>query len=304
MLRSSAICICSILFINCTQAWAGAWVQGKKAYYLKFSPSYFSTATEFNYRGKRLDLLEEHPAFTDASLRDVSLTTYLEYGLSDRFTLVANLLYKTLRDTRTVLIGGGILRFEEVRNTRGFADLTLSLRYALLKTPLVLSLQGGAKVPLGYEKTPANDGAPLGTAEVDGEIYLLSAKSLYPLPLYLTTGLGYRRRRGRLHDEILYSAEVGYSAGRLLVKLGIDAVQNTATPPDIYGQTVVSPLPGGGGVLPDIVIGDQHVVKLSPSAIYTLKPHLALQVDIFHALNGKNALSGTSGALGLVFSRP
>ena len=85
--------------------------------------------------------------------------------------------------------------------------------------------------------------------------------------------------------------------------MGLDGVENTSTPPDIYGQTVVTPLPGGGGVLPDLVVGDQHVTKVSPALIYTMYPGLLLQADVFHVLAGKNTLSGTTFALGFVLAR-
>ena len=282
---------------------SGPWVQGKRAYYLKLSSSYLSTTREFNYRGARMDLFEEHAGFTDGSFLDFNLTTYLEYGLGDRVTVVSNLQYKALRSSRTGLIGGGVVRFREIVHTNGFADLGLSLRYALLVSPLALSLQGGAKMPLGYDRSPSNDGPPLGTGEVDGELLVMAGKSLYPLPLYLSAALGYRSRGGRLHDEILYAVEAGYTAGRLHFKMGLDGVENRSAPPDIYGRTVVTPLPGGGGVLPDLVVGDQHFAKVNPALICTLKPGLLLQADVFHVLAGKNTLSGTAFALGFVLVR-
>ena len=301
---SSACFILLSLVLCCTQARAGAWVQPHKGYYLKLSAGYLSTTREFNYQGKRLDILAEHPAFEDASFRDLDLTAYLEYGLTARLTLIATLPFKALRSARTARIGGGLVKAREQVHTTGAADLTLSLRHALLVSPVALSLQGGLKLPLGYENTPANKGPPLGTSEPDAEAWMLAGRSLHPWPLYVSAGLGYRRRRGPLHDEFLYAAEVGCTAGRLLFKLALDGRQNTATPPDIFGRTVVTPLPGGGGALPDLVVGDQHIAQLSPALIYTLKPGLALQGEIRHAIAGKNTLSGTAFTLALVLARP
>ncbi len=303
MLRARASVVLLILIGSSDSVRSGAWVQSKRAYYLKLSSSYLSTTREFNYRGVRMDLFEEHAGFTDGSFLDLNLTTYLEYGLGDRVTVVSNLQYKALRSSRTGLIGGGVVRFREIVHTNGFADLSLSLRYALLVSPLALSLQGGTKMPLGYDNSPSNDGPPLGTGEVDGELHVLAGKSLYPLPLYLSAALGYRGRGGRLHDEILYAVEAGYTADRLLFKVGLDGVENRSAPPDIYGRTVVTPLPGGGGVLPSLVVGDQHIAKVNPALIYSLKPGLLLQADVFHVLAGKNTLSGTTFALGFVLVR-
>ena len=88
--------------------------------------------------------------------------------------------------------------------------MSLHGRYALLVTPVALSVRAGFKVPLGYEPTPPNDGPPLGTGEVDAELHVLAGKSSYTLPFYLSSGLGYRQRRGRFNDEILYAIEEGY----------------------------------------------------------------------------------------------
>ena len=136
-----------VLIGSSEQARSGAWVQSKGAYYLKLSSSYLSTSRELNYRGEGLDLFDEHPGFTDGSFRDFNLTTYAEYGLSERVTMVSNLQYKALRASRTGLIGGGALRYREILHTNGFADLSLSLRYALLVSPLALSLQVAQRYP-------------------------------------------------------------------------------------------------------------------------------------------------------------
>jgi len=96
---------------------------------------------------------------------------------------------------------------------------------------------------------------------------------------------------------------VGYTAGRLLFKVGLDGVENTSAPPDIYGQTVITPLPGGGGVLPDLVIGDQHITKLNPALIYSVRPGLSLQGEFSRILAGTNTLSGNAFVLGVVLTR-
>lgn len=290
------------LILGSSRVGAGAWVQQKGGYYLKFSTAYLATTEEFNHEGRRLAILEEQPAFDDASFRDLNLTGYLEYGLSQRLTLIASLPFKTLRAERTVRIGGGLLEQREIANTAGLADVALSLRHALLSSPLALSLQGGLKLPLGYEKQPANDGPPLGTGSPDGEFHLLLGKSLYPLPVYLSSGLGYRRRGGRLHDEVLYTFELGYTLGPVLFKLALDGLKNTSPPPDISGRLVLNPLPGGGGTLPELIAGDQDVVKFNPAIIYTFRPGLDLQGEILYIAAGKNTLSGTIYSLGIVFS--
>ncbi len=147
-------------------------------------------------------------------------------------------------------------------------DLTLSGKRLILETPLTLAVQAGVKLPLLYNEKPNNNGPPLGSGAFDGEVHLLAGRSLYTRPSYVTGSLGYRRRGGRLNDEAVYAAEAGYTKGRTLFKVTLDGVRNTSKPPDIVGNMVVTPLEGGGGVLPDLVVGDQHIVKLNP-ALFT-----------------------------------
>ncbi len=284
------------------QAHAGAWEQNKNAYYFKISSTYLSTSEEFDHRGQRRNILEERTAFKGASFREINLSVYLEYGWMERLTAVAQLPFKGLRSQRNVLYGGGLVEHKEVASTVGLGDLTLSLRRTLSTTPLVFSVQVGIKLPLGYERTPASGGPSVGTSAADAEAHLLMGKSLYPLPFYLTAGLGYRRRGGRLNDEMLYTSELGFTSGPALFKFDIYGIENTSAPPDIAGQTVVTPLPGGGGVLPDLVVGDQNVVKLSPGIVYTLRSGFSLQGEVFYVAAGENTLSGTSYTLSIVFS--
>ena len=89
---------------------AGAWVQQPGAHYLKLSANYLSTSEEFDHRGERLVILAEDPGFTDASFRDLNATLYGEYGWRQRVSLIASLPLKSLRSSRTGLVGGGLLR--------------------------------------------------------------------------------------------------------------------------------------------------------------------------------------------------
>jgi len=290
------------IFGICAQAMGGAWPQKKRGYYIKFSSSYLFTKKEFNHVGDELDIFEEHFGFHNASFRDINLTVYLEYGLTNRITIIGNLPFKILSPEWDQTLGDIVVGHTSPRTT-GLSDLMLSTKFSLFENPFALSLQGGIKLPLGYDNKPDNDGAPLGTGNFDTEGHLLIGRSLYPLPMYVTGGIGYRKRGGRLNDEILYNAEIGYNAGKFLFKVTLDALKNTKEPPDIYGQTVNTPLEGGGGTLPDIIVGDQDITKISPSIIYNFNEGLAVQGEILNIIGGKNTVSGTIYSLGLVFSR-
>jgi len=79
--------------------------------------------------------------------------------------------------------------------------------------------------------------------------------------------------------KILFTAEGGYSFGPALVKVTFDALKSTIAPPDIVGQPVTTPLPGGGGAFPNVIQGDQDIFKISPSLIVNLTKGVAARGD-------------------------
>jgi hypothetical protein len=291
-----------LLGLHVVEPSAQAWVQPKDGYYFKVSGSVLHTNDEFNFEGDRQPIFAEDLSRRDTSFRDVSITGYLEYGLSNNLTLVATVPFKILtsKDTRT--LAGQPIRRTSATNG-GLSDLFVSLRAPIVQGPLAMSLQGGIKLPLGYEKEPDNDGPPLGTGEIDAQIDLHAGHSLYPIPAYVSAGVGYRLRGGELHDEVSYSVEGGYTAGPVFLKLRFDGLQNVTDPPDLAGLIVMTPLPGGGGVTPTVVVGDQDVFKISPTVSYLFTESFSLTAEAFHTIAGKNTVAGTSFAVGVVYTR-
>ena len=251
-------------------------------------------------------------------LSDESMSAYLEYGLWENLTLVATLPYKRLvyKNTEVKVFKSDVLdttitRILPDEINSGLADLELRLRWRLLRNPAVVSLALGGKFPLGYDidqdsigsldsgvlglgPSPLADGTgadsriPLGTGERDVDIRLLLGKSLYPLPGYVTSTVGYRKRGGAFSDEFFYGFEAGVTYNRLLVK---GVVEGMRTMGDCGAM-------GQGGL-----VGDQDILKLAPGLIWSLSNHLELGVDLFHIAAGCNTAAGTTYAVGLAFKR-
>ncbi|MHA2055379.1 MAG: hypothetical protein ACW99F_17505 [Candidatus Hodarchaeales archaeon] len=284
------------------EIYAGAWVQPKKGYYFKISTNYLFTREEFNHKGEKRGIREELVVFENPFFRDFSIIAYLEYGLFEKLSIVSSLPFKVLTTEWTSsdsYTEGQVWSL----NTVGFADLQVHGKYALMVLPMALSIQAGAWIPLGYERTPENNGPRLGTGEFAFEGNFLFGKSLYPMPLYFSAGLGYRVRGGRFNDEILLNADVGYTNLSFIVKVYFEGVKSTVTPPDLYGQPVVTPIPGGGGVVPEVLFGDQDYFKINPSIIFKIKQNMSLQFEVSHTAFGRDIISGTSYSVGLVWDR-
>lgn len=273
---------------------AQAWVQPAGGYYVKFGVSYLFTDEELNFEGDRQPFLSSQLSVTEAWFRDVSYTGYVEYGLTDNFTLVATAPVKVLTTRATESAGPGLPSRRATRQNGGLADLWLSVRTPVVREPFVLSVQTGVKVPLGYDERPELDGErlpPLGTSHADGELSIFAGKSLHPWPAYVSGGIGYRKRGGSLRDELPYNLEAGYTAGPMFFKLRLDGVKNTHSPPDLSSP------------VNNAVVGDQDWLKLSPAISYNIVGGFSADFEVFHVLMGKNTLAGTTYSLAVVLAR-
>jgi hypothetical protein len=304
-----ALLLMVVVTITTTSAvHAGAWTQRRNGYYLKWSGNFFSTASEYNHSGDRRPIFDEHPAREDASFRDLNIGLYLEYGLFPDLTIVADLPYKFLRARWNSFIefGGpnGLekITIPEEHTNHGFTDLKLLGRYALFTQPFVLSLQGGPHLPL-YSRDPESTAPQLGTGEFQLEAQILVGKSFWPSPFYVTGGGGYRHRNGPLNDELLYHVELGYSTKRFLLKFYLEGIRNTKQPPDLVGMPIETPIQGGGGVFPDVIVGDKHETKLAPALFYFVNEHFALQLEALSTIYGVNTTNGTTLSLAVILRR-
>jgi len=272
---------------------AGAWVQADAGYYLKLAASYLYSETEFNYLGQKVPIRSGEPNVLDATYQDVSFTVYLEYGLTSKLTFVGMLPFKILTSEWTQADAIPLRRIS-VTNA-GLSDLTLALRYPLVPSNRVpISFEGAVKVPLGYEAVPDNGGPALGSAKVDITGAVLAGASLYPLPAYVTGGIGYRVRGGELADEYLARAEAGLTPWKLLFKVSFEARISTVPPPNLAAE---------GLATSTSIAVNQDVYKLLPSLAFYMTDEVALVVEAYDIFAGKNTVAGTTWAVALSFEQ-
>ena len=269
------VILCAVCPGLVTSAFAGAWTQTDKGYYLKLAALSLSSRSDLDSLGVEVD----KPGMGE--LKDRNLTAYVEYGLSERLTLVATLPYKRLEDERAIsdLIA--------IQRTWGLGDLETRVRWKLRDTALVASLAVGARIPLGYE-VDTETRVPLGTGEMDGDVRILLGRSLYPFPGYLTGEIGFRARGGPYSNEIFYALEAGASRQNFLLKGSVSALRTRAT----CGAT------GQAGL-----IGDQDILKVSPGLIYRVSESAELSLDLIHIASGCNTTTGNTLSLGMAIKR-
>lgn len=279
-----------ILTLQHSTVRAGAWVQNKHSYFLKLSGTYLYTTEEFDSEGNLQDIRAQDSLITDTSYEEVTATAYLEYGLTGRLTLVANLPFKIVTSKRTELPVPGVPQRNVEVVTGGLSDLTLSGRFLLTNNKMPISIQAGLKIPLGYDPSPPDEGTPIGSGKVDAEAILLAGSSLYPVPAYITGGFGYRVRGGTgISDEYLFQVEVGLTPGNFLIKATLDGVYSTAEPEEQESSTTT--------------VTNPDILKIIPTIGYSFTPRFAIGAEVFHVLEGKNTVAGTTYVLALVFMR-
>jgi hypothetical protein len=279
------------------EALAGAWTGPPGALYLKIGSSFLATDSEYNHRGDVQDIFAEDPARTDARYREMAATVYGEYGAAPGWSIVAATEIENVRTREDIRFIAAIDPAEAIRTNYGAGDLRLSVRRSLVDGRLALAIQPGVKLPLGYDPTPGNDGAPLGTGRVDAEV-LASAGASLPKGLYLSATTGYRSRGGRWNDQRLAAAELGAAGETLFGKLRVEGTWSTVDPPDVAGRIVEAPAPAA--VLNEVIVGDYDLVALVVESALRIRPGLSVSAGLSRTLSGKNALVGTTWALGLV----
>ena len=275
------ITICATYLGLASAAFAGAWTQNRGGYYFKVGASYLNSTIDIDANGEQIQKANM------GELRDLNYSTYLEYGLLDRLTLVSSVPYKRLQDTRTLRDLNEVITGTALERRWGFGDMEMRLRWLLADKPMVASIAVGGKIPLWYDDDP-NTRVPLSSKKMDADVRLLLGQSLYPLPIYATGEMGYRIRGGNISNEWFYALEAGITVGRFLFKGYLSGIRTFGTCNPV-GEVEL--------------IGDQNILKLSPGLIYRLTNWLELSVEMIHIAAGCNTTAGNTFLFGMAFKR-
>ena len=186
MLTAFLRCIlCSALLgiPTLTDILAGGWPQEKGKSYIQLTYGTASSNTVYKFDGET-KYPTDNGGFTvrDFPLADRGLFLYLEYGITEDLTIIADAAFKRSIVTTPI----------ERRETQGIGDIGLAGRYRVWNSgPHVLSARAGFTVPAGYSRDltpPLGNGIP--TLSLAGEYGI----SFYPAPAWATATLGYRLR--------------------------------------------------------------------------------------------------------------
>ena len=252
---------------------AGAWTLGQGKLYDRLALNGYYADDQFDPSGHRVDF----PA--NGTFSDINANNYLEYGLTDRVTLINSLYFKYIEKeddaTRTT--------------TYGVGDIDLAAKIKLYDGHLgVISTQGLVKIPEAYRRS---DPLPLGNGQYDVELRLLYGRSLYPyVPGYCNFEAGYRWRFGAPSDEFKYLVEFGVDITKKLygrVKLdGILSMDNG------------NHLDTGGN---PTTTNNFDLGKLDMALGYQFTPAWGMEVGYTPYLYGQNTAAGAMYTVALTY---
>jgi hypothetical protein len=164
-----------------------------------------------------------------------SLVFYGEYGVTDKFTIIANWPLQTWNG------------FETTETVSGLGDLRLEFKHAILKKYLPLTISVAPELPIGkannFSKSTINDFEQINLPSGDGEFNvwttLASSFALPKIPFYGSIFGSYNVRTEydgvQFSDQYALGAEIGYQIAQ---KVWVNARLNAlATVGDVLVAT-------------------------------------------------------------------
>ncbi|MCZ6818601.1 MAG: hypothetical protein O7G31_03835 [Calditrichaeota bacterium] len=267
---------------------AGAWTQKRGHFYTKFGILRFESASQYLLNRDRERLKN------NGRVTDFTVYNYLEYGLFEDLTLIANIPAKRAK------FSCAVENCDDVSS--GLADVIFGMRYKLSDGAWIVSIQSDVKIATNYERDEKKLGnaPPLGDGQTDFDFILLVGRSLFNYRGYINLEAGYRTREGEPVDEVPFSFEMGITLTRHYVLLGRlygvrsiseDDNQDNFTFVDGKVQNFV-----GTGALEDYV-------KAQAQLIYKIHPNIDLSFEVDQVLTGRNTSHATTVGFGMAFHK-
>lgn len=279
----------TLIALQPESAHSGAWPQKKGALFYKLGVLRFESTSQYLLNGKRQRLSNL------GRVVDVSLYSYLEYGLMDNITVIASLPVKRITFDCAV---------EDCRkSSSGLADLQFGLRYRLAAQPWVISLESSLKLAPGYEINKPEQlqaAPPLGDGQTDYDLRLLAGKSILKHAAYLNLEAGYRARSGAPVDEIPFSLELGLNLTKEYLLIGkFHGVRSISEDQAQQNFRIVDGrienFVGTGAV--------EDFVKLQLQFVYRMSRRINLAFDFDQVLTGRNTSRATTFGGGVIYTK-
>ncbi len=259
--RLKIVVIAAVLALSSVTAGASPWPRGANHVFLSSSANYFRAEGDFlgSTPGEEDDLFERYE--TD---------TYLEFGLSDRYTIGGKVVYGT------TTVGN---RFETISDS-GFSEIE-----GFLQRQLWGGGKGVGAVSLTFASPSRFDAGVRQSVQSDGPA--LEARFLYgrdfiekPIKIYAAAEAGYRRQFEDAADQ-----------ARTQLTLGIEPIPRFLLLLQSFNTISIRNETNGGA--------DFDVYKAAPSLVWRGGKRWSLQAGATFEYAGRNLARGTTYSIGV-----
>ncbi len=288
-MKTTLLIVLNLIALQIQAAHAGAWTQKKGGLFIKLGMLRFESTSQYLLSGDREKLSNL------GRVVDVSVYSYLEYGLSDNMTVLASLPVKRITFDCAV---------EDCRkSSSGVADLQFGLRYRLAAQPWVVSIESTLKLATGYETSLGDElesAPPLGDGQTDYDLRILAGKSLFNHSGYLNLEAGYRARSKAPVDEIPFSVELGVNLTKEYLLIGkIHGVRSISEDQAQRNFRIVD-----GRIVNFVGTGAvEDFMKAQLQFIYRLSPNVNLAFEFDQVLTGRNTSHATTFGGSIILSK-
>ena len=224
----------------------------------------------------------------DGRYRSRALFFDLVYGVTGRADIGMQVPFFRQEYQDAALLTG----FGEPRSATGFGDIRGFLKIKVLNRRTVGTLKVGFKAPTG-EFVNEDGLIPVGEGQWDIDAAVQLGRSLWPIPAYVSSDVGYRfrRRNGEIDrdpgDEWFFIAEGGFKVHRFaLLGIKIHGIRGKAA--TVFGTRIQSDIKRITYVSP--------VINLGPVRGFTLETAINVSVA------GRNYPAGWMTVLGLSYT--
>lgn len=203
--------------------------------------------------------------------RKYELNPYIEYGLSDRLTVGANIFLDKVSQYDTTS--------SQNRTNLGIGDSEFFARSQIWKKDgLVFSAEPMIKLPSPDSRS---DSPQIGSDKFEAGLSFSGGYGFkaWELDHFIDISTGYRHRFGTPHDQFKLSATAGFSVTKQIVI----TTQLFST---LRTDKSASP------AFTQSSIDDYDLTKLQISAAYKIDDKLSLQLGVFDHIYGRNVGSG------------
>jgi len=200
MTRLFTLFLLTIIFAQSASA-GGPWPRKKNSGYAQLGFTYVGYSKFFNHEGQLTDLRRPVTDFTSQ--------LYLDFGLTDRLTMTANLPFKYV-STGDRISSSDTTYFQDTiqsGNLFGLSNVMLGLKYNIIKGKDVLS--AGLNFEVNTSKYDSLSTLRTGPSTFVIHPYLSIGSSI--AKFYIQIDAGYRIRLKNYSDELDFNFELGYS---------------------------------------------------------------------------------------------